>query len=88
MKDLNLDGCVAWQWKITVKKKQPAHAYVSVRACDDEILDHYGLFLTHRLPAWYESTSARWLIVASLIFLGLSALAAVASAIAAWMKLN
>ena len=80
------DGHVFWQWKITAKKKHPAHAYVSVRACDDERFGRYGLFVTHRLPAWYESTSARRLIVASMIALGLSALAAVASAIAAWYR--
>ena len=88
MKDLTLDRCVAWQWKIAVKKKHPAHAYVSVRTCDDETPDHYGLFVTHRVPMWYESTSARRLIVASMIALGLSALAAVASAVAAWLSLN
>lgn len=88
MKDLTLDGCVAWQWKITAKKKHPAHAYVSVRACDGETPDHYGLFVTHRVPVWYESTGARRLIVASMIALGLSALAAVASAVAAWLSLN
>ena len=84
--EVNFDGHVIWQWKITAKKKHPAHAHVSVRACDDEILGHYGLFVTHRLPAWYESTRARRLIVASMIALGLSALAAVASAIAAWYR--
>lgn len=86
MKDANSDWSVVWQWKITAKKKHPAHAYVCVRACDDEVLGQHGLFVTHRLPAWYESTSARWLIYASMIALGLSALAAVASAIAAWYR--
>ena len=86
MKDANSDGHVIWQWKITAKKKHPAHAYVCVRACDDEVLSQQGLFVTHRLPAWYESTSARRLIVVSIVALGLSALAAVASAIAVWYR--
>lgn len=86
MKDANSDGSVVWEWKITAKKKHPAHAYVCVHACDDEVLGQHGLFVTHRLPTWYESTGARRLIVASMIALGLSALAAVASAIAAWCR--
>lgn len=84
--DSKSDGHVFWQWKITAKKKHPAHAYICVRACDEEILGRYGLFVTHRVPVWYESTNARRLIFASMIALGLSALAAVASAIAAWYR--
>lgn len=82
------EGRVVWRWKITAKKKHPSHAYVCVRPCDDEVPGHYGLFVTHRLPVWYESKSARVFIVASMIALGLSALAAVASAVAAWLSLN
>lgn len=86
MKEVNLDGHVIWQWKIPARKKHPAHAYVSVRAGDDEFPPFGGLFVTHRVPVWYESTRGKRLIVLSMIALGLSALAAVASAIAAWYR--
>lgn len=86
MKNLNPDERAIWQWKITAKKKHPAYAHVSARTHHDKIPVDHQLFVTHRVPVWYESTSARWLIVASMISLGLSALAAVASAVAAWYR--
>ena len=79
------DGRVIWQWKIPAKKKHPAHVHVSVRV-GDEIPVHYGLFVTHRVPVWYESTSGKRLIRFSVIAVLLSTLAAVASAIAAWLR--
>lgn len=86
--DVKRDGRVSWQWKITARKKHPAYAHVSVRSRDGEIPAFGGLFVTHRLPVWYESAGAKRLIVVSVIGVVLSALAAVASAIAAWLSLG